>query len=231
MATNIPYSYASEANINLSAIDPFLLDDDLARSKKPPMVENNMFNIPLSPPTSPRLASTFQQEQGDSSWQEQQQQSTQPTETGSDNPEAKMPLVHSDIPSSLSLDTKPMLRTHKSFPYTLGTGRPGAPDTPPLNSATDSPSTAAPDDLSTPDIGGVSSTDMPSVTFGGSAPASPLSNMTPTSPHGDDELGLAIDLGPEDGEKKPMSAAEIRAQKRKMKRFRFANSTPRRYQS
>lgn len=195
------------------------------------MVENNLFNIPLSPPTSPRLA-TFQSEQVDNSWQGQQQQQHQPETT--QEPENKMAMVHAEMPASLSLDAKPMLRSHKSFPYPLRTSGTSVPDTPPLAGSGDSPSTATADELTTPNLGDISSSEIPQVTFGGSAPASPLSNLTPTSPHKDGDLsqgelgGLNIDLGPnEDGEKKPLSAAEIRAQKRKMKRFRLTHNQTR----
>ncbi|KAF2672758.1 homeobox-domain-containing protein [Microthyrium microscopicum] len=227
MTSYISYSYASEANNPLSSIDPFLLnDEDLSRSRKPSMVETNMFNIPLSPPTSPRLAA-FQSEQAENSWQEHQSQqaSHENTQEGSES-NNNLSLIHTEIAPSLSLDTKPMLRTHKSFPYTLRTSGTSAPDTPPLNHSGDSPSSV--DDLSTPNLGDVSSVEMPAVTFGGSEPTSPLSNMTPTSPRDDDDLnGLNISLDGEDGEKKPMTAAEIRAQKRKMKRFRLTHNQTR----
>jgi hypothetical protein len=72
------------------------------------------------------------------------------------------------------------------------------------------------------------------MTFGGSAPASPVSRLTPPSLSGeksdehehelehDDFQDADILSGDGDDEQKPaMSAAELRAQKRKMKRFRF----------
>jgi hypothetical protein len=103
------------------------------------------------------------------------------------------------------------------------------PDTPPLNSSDGSPNTAHPDDLSS----GVDipSSDIPSGAFG-SRDNSPLDDLTPTSPRDDDDfggdLGLAITLGEdENGEKKTLSAAELRAQKRKMKRFRLTHNQTR----
>lgn len=178
------------------------------------MVDGNLFNIPLSPPTSPRL-SQYHGDQVESSWQEQQ-----PKDSNQESGDGSM-MNHSEVPN-LSLDTKPMLRSHKSFPYTLRTS--GIPDTPPLNSSGASPS-------GNQDVSGdeIPSAELPQITFGGSAPASPISNLTPTSPRdGEDKKqdlnGLNITLDPsedKDKEKQPLSAAEIRAQKRKMKRFRL----------
>jgi hypothetical protein len=211
--------YVHDADFQIS-IDPFLLDQDLSQPRKPSMVESNLFNIPLSPPSSPRL-SQFQQEQ-ENAWQDQHSQHSDNNQESSDN---KMSLLQSEMPPNLSLDTKPMLRSHKSFPYPMqrSNGASVPIDTPSLHGG-DSPSTIG-DDLNTPNLGDLSSSDMPQVTFGGSAPSSPLSNFTPTSPHKDDDngelSGLGISLGsPEEG-KKPMTAAEIRAHKRKMKRFRY----------
>jgi hypothetical protein len=85
------------------------------------------------------------------------------------------------------------------------------------------------------------SKDMPTVTYGGSAPASPVSRMTPPSPQDDlndkndpdgDEIitedrdDMGDDAGKDD-DSKPMSAAELRAQKRKMKRFRLTHNQTR----
>jgi homeobox domain-containing protein len=223
MHHHIHYS-APEADLDLSAIDPFLLDPaDLPRSRKISMVESNLFNIPLSPPTSPRL-STFQSEQVEASWQE-------PKESQIENQDSQnnMSLVQTEIPS-LTLDTKPMLRSHKTFPYTLRAAG-HQPDTPPLNSSDGSPNTANPEDLSA-NLGDVPTNEIPQVSFGGSVPNSPLGSLSPTSPIMDDDgnevNGLNITLDPDmDTEKKPLSAAEIRAQKRKMKRFRLTHNQTR----
>jgi len=192
------------------------------------MVENNLFNIPLSPPTSPHLTN-FHADTADNSWQEQPSK----LETTQESSEGNMALVQTEIPPSLTLDTKPMLRSHKTFPYGL---RPGIgihqPDTPPLNSSDGSPNTANPDEL-TPALGEIPTNEIPSVTFGGSAPASPLSNMTPTTPKDEDDHqdlnGLNITMDPDDllDSGKPLTAAEIRAQKRKMKRFRLTHNQTR----
>lgn len=83
---------------------------------------------------------------------------------------------------------------------------------------------------------------MATVSYGGSVPASPISNLTPNSPHKEgsqdqqDLNGLNIDMDGMDGmddmddeidTSKPMTAAEIRAQKRKMKRFRLTHNQTR----
>jgi len=65
-------------------------------------------------------------------------------------------------------------------------------------------------------------------TFGGSAPTSPSDRLTPRSPaaaHHDEQMDdedLEGEVGEQDDEedKPPMTAAELRAHKRKMKRFR-----------
>lgn len=188
------------------------------------MVDSNLFNIPLSPPTSPRLSGNYQAEQVEHSWQDQQPK----VDTTPDSSEGNMVSVHSEVPN-LSLDTKPRLAN-----YSLRAGL--HPDTPPLNSTGGSPGSGTPDDLG-PGLDEIPSAELPSVTFGGSAPASPMSAMSPGSPladgehglsqtpelgaHAQDLNGLNITLDPtEEGEKKQMSAAEIRNQKRKMKRFR-----------
>ena len=223
---HIPFS-TQDADLDLSSIDPFLLDPaDLPRSRKISMVENNLFNIPLSPPTSPRL-STFQSDQAENSWQDHSKNQIDNNQES----EGNMTLVHSDVPN-LTLDTKPMLRSHKSFSYTLRAAG-HQPDTPPLNSSDGSPNTANPDDLSA-SLGEIPTNEIPQVSFGNSAPASPLSNLSPLSPKDDDDMGshdlngLNITLDPDaDGDKKPLSAAEIRAQKRKMKRFRLTHNQTR----
>jgi hypothetical protein len=226
MAALLHPSFMQETDMDLSSIDPFLLGQDQIKSRKSPMGDNNPFNIPLSPPSSPRLAA-FQTEHQANSWSEQQLKESSAQEPSDGN----MALVHSEIPS-LTLDTKPsMLRSHKAFPYSMRVNGNGIhqPDTPPLNSSDGSPNTANPDDH-TPAMGDIPSNEIPSVTFGGSAPGSPHSNMTPTSPKdGEDHQdlnGLNITMDPDDeleNSGKPMTAAEIRAQKRKMKRFRYVH--------
>jgi len=198
------------------------------------MVDPNLF-IPLSPPISPRMSAYHPG--SDSEWHEQ----SKPFDPTCDS-ESNMALVHSNI-SGLDMDMKrPMLRSHKTFPYQLRNSGCGGqqPDTP-LHSSGTSPSSHL-DGLGIDGLDNVQQNDLSTVTFGGSAPASPVSNPTMVTPdvdkseehpqHDEEEEedsqqdlnGLDLDgedddIG-EDEPQKPMSAAELRAQKRKMKRFR-----------
>jgi hypothetical protein len=118
---------------------------------------------------------------------------------------------------------RPSIRTHKSFPYLLD-GKSH------LSSGSESPSGL--DEID----------DVPNVTFGGSAPTSPISRLTPPSTHDgnnmekseDQDDDLILDEKDECGESEgkdedraPMTAAEIRAAKRKMKRFRLTHNQTR----
>jgi hypothetical protein len=157
--------------------------------------------------------SGFQPDQQENSWQDQKDNESTDA----------LPLNPHEMPN-LTLDTKPMLRSHKPFPYSLSLGN--HPDTPPLNSSDGSPNTANPDDLS--GLGDIPTNEIPQVHFG-SAPNSPLDSL-PGSPRDDDmdDSGLGITMDPEDdGDRKPLSAAELRAQKRKMKRFRLTHNQTR----
>jgi hypothetical protein len=195
---------------------------------------NNPFNIPLSPPSSPRM-SQYHTESVDTSWQDHK---NHPLEATPDSATGEMSMVHSGLPSlELDVNQKPLLRSHKSFPYALRTS--GAnihePDTPPLNGSDGSPSSANPEGLGISNLQDAQTREMPTVSFGGSAPASPMSNMDDHSPKDDgldsqDLNGLNIDMddmGDERDDKQPMTAAEIRAQKRKMKRFRLTHNQTR----
>ena len=124
---------------------------------------------------------------------------------------------------------RPALRSIKSFPYSLG------------------PSSRLQDDVVQEETNGslssfkervlsqgpqpTASADLPPPTFGGSAPTSPVERLTPRSqetvaagqddaPMVDEEMDLEGGEQEEDGERPPMTAAELRAHKRKMKRFR-----------
>lgn len=185
------------------------------------MVDGNLF-IPLSPPSSPRM-SAYSTTPAENEWQSSDLKSLDPNS----HSDGEMALLQADI-NGHNFDLKrPMLRTHKSFPYTLDTKHQ-------QSNGSDSPSR---DRIGISTIDEIESHDMPTVTFGGSAPASPVSRLTPPSPHdalngeknepqGDE---IILDEREECGEEqakeeeKPLiSAAELRAQKRKMKRFRYA---------
>jgi hypothetical protein len=139
---------------------------------------------------------------------------------------------------------RPPLRSHKSFPHTLGTSsyaatHCGSPLSQVANHGNEEESSASARERleSKPLPAGLSI----QTSFGGSAPASPVPQLTPTSQDADnddrllddddddDEDGLMGDEegvaeGDGDGQGQPetveKTAAERRAEKRKMKRFR-----------
>lgn len=119
---------------------------------------------------------------------------------------------------------RPSIRSHKSFPYLL-----------------DSKSHLISSANSLPTVDEIEQHDLPNITFGGSAPTSPISRLTPPSTNdgnveekveneGDDiildEKDELLDSDANE-EEKPMTAAEIRAAKRKMKRFRLTHNQTR----
>lgn len=186
------------------------------------MVDGNLF-IPLSPPSSPRM-SAYSTTSADNDWQTADIKALDHSSATSDS---DMALLQAEM-NGHNFDLKrPLLRTHKSFPFALD------------GKHSDSP---ARERITMSNIDEIDSSNMPTVTFGGSAPASPVSRLTPPSPHdglcGDDikvEGDEIIteekdDEGDEicqDKDKPPMTAAEIRAQKRKMKRFRLTHNQTR----
>lgn len=190
------------------------------------MVDGNLF-IPLSPPSSPRM-SAYSTTPADNEWQPSDIKSLDATSAHSDG---DMALLQAEV-NGHNFDLKrPLLRTHKSFPYAL--------DGKHHNHGSDSPSR---DRISISNIDDVDSNDLPTVTFGGSAPASPVSRLTPPSPHdglngeevkvqGDEiiteDKDDIIEEPLKEEEKPAMTAAEIRAQKRKMKRFRLTHNQTR----
>ncbi|KAF2644913.1 homeobox-domain-containing protein [Massarina eburnea CBS 473.64] len=189
------------------------------------MVDGNIF-IPLSPPSSPRMSAYSTA--ADNEWQTSDIKSLDNHSTHSDG---DMAMLQAEV-NGHSFDLKrPMLRTHKSYPYGL--------DTKHHSNGLDSPSRER---IGMSSIDEIDSHEMPTVTFGGSAPASPVSRMTPPSPQdnlsGDDVKLQGDEIITEDkddiieetmdeDEKRPMTAAEIRAQKRKMKRFRLTHNQTR----
>ncbi|KAF2115992.1 hypothetical protein BDV96DRAFT_599523 [Lophiotrema nucula] len=191
------------------------------------MVDGNLF-IPLSPPSSPRM-SAYSTTPADNEWQTSDIKALDPTSAHSDG---DMALLQAEV-AGHDFDLKrPMLRTHKSFPYTLDNKHH-------QSNGADSPGR---DRITMSNLDDMDSNNLPTVTFGGSAPASPVSRLTPPSPH-DEMNGDKLDIGgdeiiteekedesgdAEKGEDKPpISAAELRAQKRKMKRFRLTHNQTR----
>ena len=135
-----------------------------------------------------------------------------------------------------SIESRPILRSHKSFPHTIG---PSSFSTTHYQGSLSQASSSETPKEHSPfrrDYG-QNTPNPPNVTvettFGGSTPTSPishLSHLSPVSPKveqddgldDDDEMLIATgDLVEDGGESgPPKTAAERRAEKRKMKRFR-----------
>lgn len=186
------------------------------------MVDGNLF-IPLSPPSSPRM-SAYSTTPAENEWQNQDLKALD----NGHHSDSDMALLQAEVSGHNYELKRPLLRAHKSFPYSLKTDSS-------MQQSNGSSSPTSAERITMSNIEDMSSNDMPTVTFGGSAPASPVSRLTPPSPgdgaNGDksDPQGDEIiteetegsgDQGVKEEEKPPISAAELRAQKRKMKRFR-----------
>ncbi|KAH8732527.1 hypothetical protein GQ44DRAFT_602041 [Phaeosphaeriaceae sp. PMI808] len=184
------------------------------------MVDGN-FIIPLSPPSSPHL-SAYSTAPVETEWHTSDLRTLEHTPPHSDS---DMAMLQAEV-AGHNFDLKrPMMRSHKSFPYLLDNKSH-------LSSGSASPS----------GLGDIEEHDVPNVTFGGSAPTSPISRLTPPSTHDglsaeklddqdddiilDDKDDLCDDEG-KDEDRPPLSAAEIRAAKRKMKRFRLTHNQTR----
>lgn len=172
---------------------------------------------PLSPPTSPHM-SAYSADPAGSEWH-----TGKVLEQGPSSPADSMALMHVDA-------QRPMLRTHKSFPYTLRTSGAGVHGTTtPDSSGASQVSHTERIQISNIEEIEATGAELATVTYGGSAPASPVSRLTPPSPIGvkteegqdlvEDDTMLS-DCEGQDDQKPAMTAAELRAQKRKMKRFR-----------
>lgn len=160
--------------------------------------------------------SAFDAASGESDWRSQEVKALDPALASTDGALAVLQAEASDF--CQNEDKRPTLRTHKSFPF--GQQKPSCHPTP-FDSANSSPSARAQHiEIGTLEEG----------VYGGSAPASPVSRFTPPSPGeqaesdvpqpsiGDDEL--VDDMSDFEEPKQPLTAQELRAQKRKMKRFR-----------
>lgn len=112
--------------------------------------------------------SQYHAESVDSAWQDHQNKQLEATP---DSTTGEMALVHSSMPGlDLDVDRKPLLRSHKSYPYALRTSRTNIhePDTPPLNSSDGSPTSANPEGLGISNLHDSQPNEMTTVTFGGS---------------------------------------------------------------
>lgn len=180
---------------------------------------------PPSPPTSPRMSDVHGKNDG-LRWDQ--------TPAATLSAQHQLPPSLSDNLSALAAQqtksplTRPPLRTIKSFPYSLGpSGR---------------VQNESNQDEANGSLGGfkervlsqgpqpTASADLAQPTFGGSAPTSPVERLTPKSqeanmgqseaPAEDEEMDFEAADQEEEEERPPMTAAELRAHKRKMKRFR-----------
>ncbi len=183
------------------------------------MVEGN-FVIPLSPPSSPRM-SGYSTAPPDNEWQPD----VRTLEHTPPHSDSDMAILQAEVAGHNFDMKRPMMRSHKSFSYLLD-GKSH------ISNGNDAPSR----------LDEIEQHDMPAMPFGGSAPNSPVSRLTPPSTHDgvnvqkteeqmdDDMLDEKDDLDEDDvkGEDRPpLSAAEIRAAKRKMKRFRLTHNQTR----
>lgn len=195
------------------------------------MFDGNVF-IPLSPPTSPRM-SLYSVDSAEVKWQ---LHDTKPVDHGLLTTNGDMALVHAvDVPGlPLDIHRRPLLQSHKTFPYTLN--RSGHSTTP-MDSSGNSP--APTERITMSKLEDMEPSSITSHSFGiNSAPASPVSRLTPPSTSGDkadatakEELMDEDEDEDEDAEieeddqqqqqnRASLTAQELRAQKRKMKRFR-----------
>ncbi|KAK8172312.1 hypothetical protein BKA80DRAFT_198127 [Phyllosticta citrichinensis] len=182
-------------------------------------------SVPLSPPSSPRM-SAYTATHPDPEWHSQPVKPSggvrAPSETSG------MGLLHNAVTTTqFDIKDRPPLHTHKSYPYAL-------------NSVSHSQHDHHILPLGQRDRGSIGNTEPSdsasfSVSYGASAPASPSSRLTPASPGSgvkherDDDLNdQNLSGSAEEGDQdKPMTAAELRAQKRKMKRFRLTHNQTR----
>ncbi|KAK6395716.1 hypothetical protein LTR65_010736 [Meristemomyces frigidus] len=125
--------------------------------------------------------------------------------------------------------SRPPLRSHRSFPYAIGPSSRLQHEV--SQDQLDAPALAKLEErLVSQGPQPVGSSNLPPATFGGSAPASPAGRLTPDSPEADpsdeqledEEIDFGIAEQGEEEDRPPMTAAELRAHKRKMKRFRRA---------
>ncbi|KAF2761130.1 homeobox-domain-containing protein [Pseudovirgaria hyperparasitica] len=180
---------------------------------------------PISPPNSPGM-SVYHAVPSNSEWQARDLKAI---ETELVTPEGSMAGLPSEpLGPHVDVDKHSLLRTHEAFPYSVQ--RPSSHPTP-LDSDNSSP-TPKQDRTTMSDLGEERQTP---INYGGSAPPSPVSRLTPPSPSAaksdsQDESGdedCEDDMLDDEEPKRPLTAQELRAQKRKMKRFRLTHNQTR----
>lgn len=173
---------------------------------------------PLSPPTSPRMSDT-PEKANEYHWQPTSYLST----TASATREGGTPDFGRNEQS------RPHLRSYKSFPFSLGPSTRLAHDAQVITEGSEGQTTSKQLLVAqAPQPSGTS--DLPQATFGGSAPTSPSGRLTPRSGENtqhdeqmldEDDVDMGVAEGDDGVDKSKMTAAELRAHKRKMKRFRY----------
>ena len=194
------------------------------------MIDDNPRLSLLSPPNSPRMSDAGPKS-GDYQWQQPTAWSLQTSTFALPPAPAQVAPVRifKDERSVYPDLVRPSLRSVKSFPYTLGpSSRVQTEQGLDLSQLEASPTVKAQAISQGPQP--AISADLPLPTFGESAPTSPIGRLTPPTGEGASGVGGGEDEemdyrergdGAEEGEEMlPMTAAELRAQKRKMKRFR-----------
>jgi hypothetical protein len=176
---------------------------------------------PLSPPTSPRMSET-PGKATDYSWQPSSYLATATQASREEGAHGYERQPQSQ--GQLSDDARPQPRSYKSFPYSLGPSSRVSHDGSVIAEETSSETRLVQGSQPT------GASESQAGTFGRSAPTSPNNRLTPRSGENaqQDEPMLddidEDDLGPADGDdgvdKSKMTPAELRAHKRKMKRFR-----------
>lgn len=177
---------------------------------------------PLSPPNSPRMSDIHGKSDG---LQWDQSAGADLSVQAIQLPPSSEISAHNKNPQS-----RPSLRSIKSFPYSLGPSSRIQHDSNGGN--TNNATNGFQERVLSQGPQPTASSDLPQPTFGGSAPTSPVERLTPKSqeatatggqddaPLEDEEMDLEGGEQEEEGERPPMTAAELRAHKRKMKRFR-----------
>jgi hypothetical protein len=185
-------------------------------------------SVPLSPPNSPRMSDKGTKPD-EYRWQQPQIPAIQPA--SATLPPVNFGSGHGPLQNTTAFggdQARPPLRSHKSFPYSLGPSSRlqhevtlEQPEAAALEAFKEKVVSQGPQPVGTPN--------QPPATFGGSAPTSPAGRLTPHSPDAeiadapidDEEIGFdAVEHADEQEQRPPLTAAELRAQKRKMKRFR-----------
>ena len=188
------------------------------------------FAIPLSPPHSPPMSEAGYDSQGNPL-----QHTTKSSDIAAQGTKPTSAIATSigayRAADTLSIDqhqqARPPLRSYKSFPYSLG------PSSRVHDVAPDTSEAAIFGDFTERVLSSgpqpTASANLQQPTFGGSAPASPADKLSPDSEEAEEhDVSMEdedIDLGDAEEEdvttdQRPMTAAELRAHKRKMKRFR-----------